>query len=298
MLTQYQCVPISSVPTKCSGQNVIQNGTACICAPGTYNLSGLCQSCPSSTTFNGSACVSACTGLNQVANPAGLCVCADGYYNISNFCIQCPADTVYLNGVCSPTSCQTNFVLSNGKCVCDQYSIKIGIGCQRCSSGTFPNSLSTACLPCLPNCVNCTNASSCLLCTQNYIFDFLSLSCIPSSNSNVTLRPGFPLFTPTAIVTDFLISSNATLALKNSQQLASMINIKYPNNEAAPYRTLYTQNANNLNQIRLVFDYRCLLPLNSLIVSFNFTEPAIQLFYTLPVTYNNANALLTTTIPD
>lgn len=57
LLTMYQCIAMSNIPTNCTGQNVIQNGTACICSPGTYNLSGLCQTCPNNTVFNGSQCI-------------------------------------------------------------------------------------------------------------------------------------------------------------------------------------------------------------------------------------------------
>jgi len=319
LLTTYQCIPMTTVPSNCSGQNVIQNGTACICSPGTYNISGKCQSCLSGFSFNGTQCAQtpqcpansalaanntqcvcnsgfmnisgvctqcqsnqyyntqlqtcSCTMMNQVVNPSGICICQSGYYNVSNFCIQCPDGTVYLNGVCAPTSCPENQVLNNGKCVCDSYSVKKGSACQKCAAGTFPNTTANLCSNCISNCANCNNSVTCQLCNNGFAFDFSSLSCISMGNTtsaNVSLRTGFPVYTYTAIVIDFIINSAASLAIKNSQQLTYMIGINYPPSQPLPYRTIYKQFPSNLNQIRVAFDYRCLLPLSSFVVTFTF----------------------------
>lgn len=275
VFTKHQCSIIKNV-ANCTGQNQILNGTACICSPGTFNISGTCSACPNNTFFNGSACQQSqlsctqpntilnpsgtlcvcidgftnyssicrptcptnstfnsnlllcecqtnfmnisgacrpcqtnqsydanlktcrCTGINQMIDSAtGGCVCGAGFVNISNFCILCPAGTVYLNGQCTPTSCQPNQVLVNGKCICDQWSVKVGSVCVACALGTFPNNQTSLCDNCISNCNNCTNTSSCDICAQNYIFDYLSRSCIQNSGNKggVSVRKGFPVYT-------------------------------------------------------------------------------------------------------
>ena len=299
LLTNYQCIPIASIPTNCSGQNVIQNGSACICSPGTYNTSGQCLSCQSDQFFNTQLQSCSCTMPNQVVNSAGFCACQSGYYNVSSFCIQCPDGTVYLNGICSPSSCPENQVLSNGKCLCDAFSVKKGSGCVKCLAGTFPDNLNSLCSNCMSNCASCSNAASCQLCASGYSFDFASNSCISMGNatsSNVSLRTGFPIYTYTAIVFDFIINSAATLAPKTSQQLSSMVSVSYPPSHPLPYRTIFKQLPNKTNQIRITFDYRCLLPLSNFVVVFSFLEPLIVLNSTLPVTLSIASAQITATI--
>ena len=37
-----------------------------------------------------------------------------------------------MNGNCAPTSCQSNQVLVNGECLCDNLSVKLGKGCVKC----------------------------------------------------------------------------------------------------------------------------------------------------------------------
>ena len=169
-----------------------------------------------------------CSGMNQMVDSInGSCICGVGYVNISNFCIQCPSGTVYLNGQCTPTSCQTNQVLSNGKCICDQWSVKVGSVCVACSLGSFPNNITSSCDNCISNCNNCTNITSCDLCASGYVFDYLSRSCIQNAGikGGVSVRNGFPVYTATAVVTDFVVESIATMAFKNRQQLAKIVSI-------------------------------------------------------------------------
>jgi hypothetical protein len=83
-----------------------------------------------------------------------------------------------------------------------------------------------------------------------------------------------------------------------SQQLANIVSIVYPQSQPAPARVIYQQNANNLNQMRVVFDYRCLLPMSAFVVSFSFNQPAMGLAFSLSVTYNTGNAAIRITIPD
>lgn len=375
VLTDNQCVSAASVPTNCTGNNVIQNGTSCICAPGTYNMSGSCQSCPSGTFFDGTQCKATavtctvlntvldstgskcvcitgytnysglcrptcpansafsasslqcecspnymnisgaclpcqsdqsydsttkackCNLINQAVSSLGKCQCLDGYYNISGFCIQCPSGTVYLNGVCAPTSCQENQIVSNGKCICDTFSVKIGSVCVRCENGTFPNTDLKSCEPCMSHCLNCTSRLTCDQCELAFIFDFTSQSCI-SSGPRVTVAPrkGFPYYTAAAIVTDFTIASSATMGIRTSQQLSSIVVGDFKG--YGPGRVILTQNPNDLNTVRVVLDYRELIPLSPFNVVYNFKEATIGLDYNLTLTYTAANANLTTVVPD
>lgn len=292
---------MSASATNCSGQNVIQNGSSCICSPGTYNISGQCQSCQSNQYFNTLLQSCSCTMMNQVVNSAGLCVCQPGYNNVSNFCIPCPDGTVFMNGTCAPTSCPENQILSNGKCICDSLSVKKGSACQKCLDGTFPNTTSNLCSNCIPNCVACNNNLTCQICNTGYAFDFSSLSCISmgnSTSSNVTLRAGFPVFTYTAIVIDFVINSAATLSLKTPQQLIGMIKMSYPLSQALPYRILFKQFPSKLNQIRVTFDYRGLVPYSPFVVSFSFSESVIALNSTVGVSLSRTSTQVTANVPE
>ena len=310
VFTQHQCSRIP-VLVNCTGQNELLNGTVCICSPGTYNISGLCSSCPSNTFYNGSACQQAqvvcnqpntvlnsngtqcicidgytnysnlcrptcptnstfnnstlacqcsvnymnisgsctpcksgqsydsnlltcrCTGINQVVDSTnGSCICGTGFVNISNFCIICPSGTVYMNGQCTPTSCQANQVLSNGVCICDQWSVKIGSVCVACSLGTFPNNIAASCDNCISNCSNCSNTTSCDLCASGYVFDYLSRSCIQNAGmtGGISIRSGFPVYTSSAIVTDFVVESVASMAFKTRQQLSAIVTVELGSN--------------------------------------------------------------------
>jgi hypothetical protein len=99
VFTQYQCRPVTT-PVNCTGQNQLLNGTICICTPGTFNISGLCSSCPNNTFFNGTACQQAaitCSQPNTKLNPNGSqCICIDGFTNYSSICRPtCPLNSTF-----------------------------------------------------------------------------------------------------------------------------------------------------------------------------------------------------------
>jgi hypothetical protein len=190
--------------------------------------------------------------------------------------------------------------LVNGKCICDSSSVKKGNACQKCAPGTFPDATNNLCSNCILNCASCNNQRTCQVCNLNYIFDFSSLSCIQvagNTSSTVSITTGFPVITPTAFVIDFSINSPATLSSKTAQQLASMINIRYPSTQPKPYRTIYKQSP-LLNKIRVTFDYRCLLPVSSFVVSFGFLESSIALNSTLNVTFSSTSAQINLNFPN
>ena len=237
------------------------------------NITGTCMACQSNQIYNSQLQTCRCMMPNQMVGPTGICICQTGYNNVSNFCIQCPSGTQYINGSCTPTSCPQNQILSNAQCICDAFSVKKGSACQKCASGTFPDKTNNICSNCIANCANCSNSRTCQVCNLNYIFDFSSLSCIQiagNTASTVSVTSGFPVITTTAFVIDFSINSPATLSSKSAQQLASMIIINYPSTQPKPYRTIYKQSL-SLNKIRVTFDYRCLLPVSSFVVSFAFS---------------------------
>jgi hypothetical protein len=86
-----QCASTSSGSSSCSGVNVIQNGTTCICSPGTYNLSGSCGVCPNGQVYQGGTCIAnaSCPSNSYFNSTLGRCVCSSGYMNISSACVAC-----------------------------------------------------------------------------------------------------------------------------------------------------------------------------------------------------------------
>lgn len=134
-----QCEP--SAPS--CGDNAFFNGATCICITNYHLINGLCQLCPSGTTFDGATCapnvvppVKVC-GSNQVLI-SGECVCNEGLYLINGQCLGCPANTIWNGKYCScecdtskwclgllyslynvtasSCGCQASYVLVNGIC--------------------------------------------------------------------------------------------------------------------------------------------------------------------------------------
>lgn len=138
----------------------------------------------------------------------------------------------------------------------------------------------------MANCDNCTNGVSCDACVSGYVYDFSTKSCIVGGGSvQVSARSGFPVYTNYAIVTDFDVNSSATLAIKDRGQLAKMVFINF-GGQTRPERVLYSQNPNNLNGIRVVLDYRGLLPLTPFNLTYNFQETSIGLASSVVISYN------------
>ena len=120
VLTQHQCISVASVKTNCTGQNVVQNGSVCICSPGTFNVSGVCETCPIGTAFDGTQCLTVqltCNVVNTVLSADGLsCVCGSGFSNYSGTCrVTCPSNADY-NNANSQCECKANFMNVSGLC--------------------------------------------------------------------------------------------------------------------------------------------------------------------------------------
>ena len=67
--------------------------------------------------------------------------------------------------------------------------------------------------------------------------------------------------------------------------------------EPQPKRVVYTQNPSNLNSVRVVLDYRGLLPLGAFTLAFSFDEPSLGLVASVTVPFNLGTAQQTSTIP-
>jgi hypothetical protein len=99
LISANQCVNSNSGNTVCTGMNVIQNGSTCICSPGTFNISGVCGSCPAGQVYQGGSCVSGsnCPSNSNFSPALARCICDSGYMNISNTCVACQPGQYYEN---------------------------------------------------------------------------------------------------------------------------------------------------------------------------------------------------------
>lgn len=91
LLSANQCIN-SSQAKSCNGTNLIQNGSTCICSPGTYNISGTCGVCPSGQTYQSGACIASSTQTCQQGQ----------YYDSTNNICQCITMNTVINsqGAC------------------------------------------------------------------------------------------------------------------------------------------------------------------------------------------------------
>ena len=83
------------------------------------------------------------------------------------------------------------------------------------------------------------------------------------------MKNGFPVYTYYAIVTDFDIQSPSTMPIKDFRQMRKMVVIDF-GGIAQPVRIIVSQNPNNLNGVRIVLDYRGLMPLNAFKLNYTF----------------------------
>lgn len=103
--------------------------------------------------------------ISDTNNPA-LCTCRAGYFYDGNTCTAC---SLTLNDACLSCasqnlclSCQTNFTLTNGNCVCQ--------------SQYYSYNMST-CLMCEVGCLMCTSATMCQVCDTANNFTTVNNLC-------------------------------------------------------------------------------------------------------------------------
>ena len=104
------------------------------------------------------------------------------------------------------------------------------------------------------------------------------------------------MYTNYAIITDFDVQSTSTLPIKDFTQLRSMVVIDF-GAIPQPVRVIVSQNPNNLNGVRVVLDYRGLIPLEAFTLSYTFQEASVGLVSTVPVGYNALSNPRVKTIP-
>lgn len=301
LISANQCINSSQTTTTCNGTNLIQNGSNCICSPGTYNISGSCGVCPSGQTYQSGSCITStptcqqgqyydsinnlcqCITMNTVINSQGACECMPGYYNINGFCITCDKGTVYNGFTCVVANCTENKVLVNGSCVCDGSAVAVGSTCVRCGNGTFANKVTNLCEDCGEGCLVCSGKGNCTLCESGYLLDSVLLVCSVAKSKIVALRTGFPVYTMEALITGFLV--NATIPVKTTSDLTKMVSMQFNDTNAVPPRLYLVQNPNQLNQIRTIFYYSGLVPMIPFQVQFTFSEASISLLETTTMPY-------------
>jgi hypothetical protein len=194
LISANQCVSTSQSQSNCTGTNVIQNGTACICSPGTYNISGSCGVCPSGQTYQSGVCSNGaanqiCPSHSTYSSSSGSCACDSGYMNISNVCTACQQGQYYDSSSSSCKCIGMNQILDGqGACECMSGYYSINSFCIACPTGTVYNGLSCVTANCSNNEVylngSCVCDSSsislgsiCVKCTSGTFADRVSNLC-------------------------------------------------------------------------------------------------------------------------
>ena len=107
---------------------------------------------------------------------------------VNGICMACPNGLVYdpTTGTCLAvfhskgqntdqiSVCKANEVVVDGKCVCDERSVRSNGHCYPCPPTTFKSI--SLCLPCPNYCLKCTSQSSCDVCRKG--FDRKGVNCI------------------------------------------------------------------------------------------------------------------------
>lgn len=90
LISTNQCSSRGPATVNCTGVNQTLNGSVCVCSAGTFNISGVCGSCPSGQIYQNGACMTPTCIPNASYNPSSkICLCDFGFMNISNFCKSC-----------------------------------------------------------------------------------------------------------------------------------------------------------------------------------------------------------------
>ncbi|KAL4478585.1 hypothetical protein ABPG74_006820 [Tetrahymena malaccensis] len=187
---QMVCNYPKTCPNQCSSNGICNNGY-CICIDG-YAGQDCSITCAYPNVYDGTNCVTACTGQNY-KNPDNTCKpsCPMGYYqdSSSNTCILChtfcSACTGALSTQCS--SCNMGYELSGSTCnsyTCDSTCGTCnGSGPNKCTSCNTGYTLSgSTCLPtCHPSCKTCSaqnNPNACTSCNDgNYLSNNQCVTC-------------------------------------------------------------------------------------------------------------------------
>ena len=126
----------------------------CFCRTGFWDNNGECTPCASGCA----SCTSATTCTQCVvsanSNGDGSCKCPDGTFFTTTpirYCNQCANYTLTCVSLTQALTCQTNFTLVNGVCVCPR--------------GNFINNLGQ-CVPCINGCATCNSSTNCLACVE------------------------------------------------------------------------------------------------------------------------------------
>ena len=133
-------------------------------------------------------CESICPPNSIYRSDLKICKCNLNYEMVNGVCSECPKGQVY-----DPTTssclaafhnmgqssdkislCKANEVVLNGKCVCDQWSVRSNGHCYPCPPMSFKEV--SLCLPCPNHCMNCTSQNSCVECIQG--FNRISGNCV------------------------------------------------------------------------------------------------------------------------
>ncbi|CAD8151634.1 unnamed protein product [Paramecium pentaurelia] len=189
-LCQYPCLDCSSSTNTClscidNNRFKLENNK-CVCKQGYFDIGTDCLKCSSqcSTCSEQSNKCLSCSDPNHVLQ-LNDCYCKPGYYtDIYKNCLQCqlPCLTCYQD-FC--TSCQDEYNLVEGQCICKEGYYYIDFHCEQCNQNCSKcNSQfectecidqyylqNTQCLKCQIPCLQCVDIQTCKTCSDNYIID-------------------------------------------------------------------------------------------------------------------------------
>ncbi len=131
-----------SAQTCTSNGGTLQGSYCYICGPNQIGSGGQCIpttiTCPGNQYYNGTACV--CNNGYVMVNGVCYVICAPNAYIFNSVCQCLPGFTLSNLGTCLPTSsCPTNFIRSNGNCICPSPFGLLNSQCVACPAYSYVN---------------------------------------------------------------------------------------------------------------------------------------------------------------
>jgi hypothetical protein len=201
----FSVVNNNCVQTSNCQANQVMNGTKCVCIQGcAFNSNGGCSVCPSGSTPSADQSQCLC-GPNQIFMMSSF-TCStcppNSAPNSNQTSCLCMNGYIAMNGACVPSqTCQTNQVMSGGKCMCISGSAyNLNGGCTMCPSGSSPSvdqqqcvcysvsqifsQTSFTCVECPINSSPTSDKSNCQ-CNPGYSYSSITGGCTPVINCQV-----------------------------------------------------------------------------------------------------------------
>ena len=79
--------------------------------------------------------------------------------------------------------------------------------------------------------------------------------------------------------------NSTVFTTRTKADLANMVSLSFSDLSTIPYNIYYSQNAAQLNNIRVAFYYKALIPLSKFNVTYSFKDTSLILEETITLTY-------------